>query len=215
MTLVRGINRLLRVLERAEEGCHNLGVKFTFICGCPYLKRALAGGFGPRVRCNGLSIIPCFCLGIPTTCPKPHILCVTAVKHDNAIVVEQIPRKNCNELHALSHGTWQTSSLARRLVLDLKEQPSTNSSRPDGRVRARRVPSPCRLRTAAVRTDVCAPGGYPAPAGYDSRRPDKRVSAPQQRPAQQHNTPSGHTGEQEPGGPGQRTRNTTHRAAHR
>ena len=31
--------------------------------------------------------------------------------------------------------------------------PATNSRRPDGRVRARRVPSPCRLRTAAVRMD--------------------------------------------------------------
>ena len=31
--------------------------------------------------------------------------------------------------------------------------PATNSRRPDGRVRARRVPSPCRLRTAAVRLD--------------------------------------------------------------
>ena len=41
------------------------------------------------------------------------------------------------------------------------------SRRPDGRVRARRVPSPCRLRTAAVRMDECAPGGYPAPAGYE------------------------------------------------
>ena len=28
----------------------------------------------------------------------------------------------------------------------------------------------------------------------------------------QNNTPSGHSGEQEPGGPGHRTRNTTHRA---
>ena len=31
--------------------------------------------------------------------------------------------------------------------------PATNSRRPDGRVRARRVPSPYRLRTAAVRMD--------------------------------------------------------------
>ena len=35
--------------------------------------------------------------------------------------------------------------------------PTTNSCRPDGQVRARRVPSPCRLRTAAVRMDECAP----------------------------------------------------------
>ena len=31
-------------------------------------------------------------------------------------------------------------------------------------------------------------------------------------PHMQHNTPSGHTGEQEPSGPGHRTRNTTRRA---
>ena len=37
----------------------------------------------------------------------------------------------------------------------------------DGRVRARRVPSPYRLRTAAVRMDECAPGGYQAPTGYE------------------------------------------------
>ena len=42
-----------------------------------------------------------------------------------------------------------------------------NSRCPDGRVRARRVPSPCQLRTAAVRMDECAPGGYPAPAGCE------------------------------------------------
>ena len=45
--------------------------------------------------------------------------------------------------------------------------PATNSRRPDGRVHARRVPSPYRLRTAAVRMDECAPGGYPAPTGYE------------------------------------------------
>ena len=48
-----------------------------------------------------------------------------------------------------------------------EQVPSNTSRRPDGRVRARRVPSPCRLRTAAVRMDECAPGGYPAPAGYE------------------------------------------------
>ena len=45
--------------------------------------------------------------------------------------------------------------------------PATNSRRPDGRVRARRVPNPYRLRSAAVRMDECAPGGYPAPTGYE------------------------------------------------
>ena len=144
-----------------------------------------------------------------------------------------------------------------------EQVPRNTSRRPDGRVRARRVPSPYRLRTAAVRMDECAPGGYPAPTGYEqppsgwtsarpggtqplpatnSRRPDGRVSAPQRRPAHatphaqpkaqhterahrctrakrprtlytQHNPPSGRTGEQEPSGPGHRTRNTTHRAS--
>ena len=81
-----------------------------------------------------------------------------------------------------------------------EQVPSNTSRRPDGRVRARRVPSPYRLRTAAIRMDECAPGGYPAPTGYEqppsgwtnarpegtqplpatnSRRPDGRVSAPQ------------------------------------
>ena len=143
-----------------------------------------------------------------------------------------------------------------------EQVPSNTSRRPDGRVRARRVPSPYRLITAAVRMDECAPGVYPAPTGYEqaqsgwtsacpegtqplpatnSRPPDGRVSAPQRRPAHatphpqpkaqhterahrctrakrprtpytQHNPTSGRTGEQEPRGPGHRTRKTTHRA---
>ena len=85
-----------------------------------------------------------------------------------------------------------------------EQVPSNTRCRLDGRVRARRVPSPYRLRTAAVRMDECAPGGYSAPAGYEqppsgwtsarlegtqplpatnSRRPDGRVSAPQRRSA--------------------------------
>ena len=35
-----------------------------------------------------------------------------------------------------------------------------NSRRPDGRMRARRIPSPCRLQTPAVRMDECAPRSY-------------------------------------------------------
>ena len=78
-----------------------------------------------------------------------------------------------------AHNTQRTTA---------QEQVPSNPSRyPDGRVRARRVPSPyrlrtaavrmeecapgvpspCRLRTAAVRMDECAPGGYPAPTGYE------------------------------------------------
>ena len=45
--------------------------------------------------------------------------------------------------------------------------PATNSRRPDGGVRAWGVPSPCWLQTAAVLMDECAPGGYPAPDGYE------------------------------------------------
>ena len=48
-----------------------------------------------------------------------------------------------------------------------EQVPSNTSRRLDGRVRARRVPSSYRLRTAAVRMDECAPGGYPAPTGYE------------------------------------------------
>ena len=67
-----------------------------------------------------------------------------------------------------------------------EQVPSNTSRRADGRVLAqrvpspyrlrtaavrmdecaRRVPSPCRLQTAAIRMDECAPGGYQAPAGY-------------------------------------------------
>ena len=101
----------------------------------------------------------------------------------------------------------------------------------------------CQAAPAAVRMDECAPGGYPAPTGYEqppsgwtsarpegtqplpatnSRRPDIRVSAPQRRPAQQHpmrnpkhSIQSEHTGKQEPSGPGHCTHNTTHRAGTR
>ena len=45
-------------------------------------------------------------------------------------------------------------------------------------MRALRVPSPCRLRMAAVRTDECAPGSEPSPCRLRiSRRPDGRVRA--------------------------------------
>ena len=63
-----------------------------------------------------------------------------------------------------------------------------NSHRPDGCVRAQRVLSPCLLRNAAVQMDECAPCS--------------------DAPHTQHSTPSAHTGEQEPSGPGLRTQNT-------
>ena len=42
-----------------------------------------------------------------------------------------------------------------------------NSRRPDGPVCALRVHSPSRLQKAALWMEVCAPGGYTAPAGYE------------------------------------------------
>ena len=116
-----------------------------------------------------------------------------------------------------------------------------NSRRPDGRVRAQRVRSPCQLQTPAIRRDECAPGSVPSPCRLqNSRCPDGRVHAwrlpspcrlrtaavrnddcaprsnaphTQHRTNNtQHITPSEHTGEQEPSGPGHRTRNTTHTA---
>ena len=110
-----------------------------------------------------------------------------------------------------------------------EQVPSNTGRRPDGRVRPRRVPSPCRLqtaavwtdrcapgsvaspcrlRTAAVRMDECAPGGYPAPAGYEQplfgwTECAPRSNAPHTQHGTrnpQHNTPSEHTGEQEPSG---------------
>ena len=46
-----------------------------------------------------------------------------------------------------------------RITTAREQVPSNASRRPDGRMRARRVPSPYRPRTAAVQTDECAPGG--------------------------------------------------------
>ena len=92
--------------------------------------------------------------------------------------------------------------------------PSSNGCRVSQTRRARttrtkpRHRNRCQATPAAVRMDECAPGGYPAPAGYEqppsgwtsarpegtqplwatnSRRPDGRVSAPQRRPT--HATP--------------------------
>ena len=80
-----------------------------------------------------------------------------------------------------------------------EQVPSNTSRRPDGRVRARRVPSPYRLRTAAVRMDECVPGGYPAPTGYEQ-------------------LPSGWTSERpavtpRPGNTTRATQSTAHRAS--
>ena len=103
-----------------------------------------------------------------------------------------------------------------------EQVPSNTSRRSDGRVRARRVPSPYWLRTAAVRMDECAPGGYPAPAGYEQPPSGWTSERPAATPRQQHptrnpkhSTQSEHTGAQEPSGPGHRTHSTTHRAGTR
>ena len=76
-------------------------------------------------------------------------------------------------------------------------------------------PAPAGYGTAAVRMDGCAPGGYPATAGY-KQLPSGWTSGcpaatPRARNAQQ-NTPTEHTAEQKPRGPGHRTPNKTHRA---
>ena len=52
-----------------------------------------------------------------------------------------------------------------------------------------------------------------AHAKQHTERAHRRTGARWPRtPHTQHNTPRGHTGEQEPSGPGHRTRNTRHRA---
>ena len=96
-----------------------------------------------------------------------------------------------------------------------EQVPSNTSRRPDGRVRARTVPKPYRLRTAAVRMDECAPGGYPAPAGYEqplSGWTSERPAAKPRTRNPKHSTQSEHTGDQGPSCPGHRTCNTAHRA---
>ena len=69
-----------------------------------------------------------------------------------------------------AHNTQRTAA---------REQVPSNTSRfPNGRVRARRVPSSCRLRTAAVQTDECAPSSVTSSCRLqNSRRPDGRVRA--------------------------------------
>ena len=87
--------------------------------------------------------------------------------------------------------------------------------------RAAASPAPAGYETAAIRMDECAPGGYPAPAGYETATVRMDECAPcSDAPHTQHhtrnlrhNTPSEHTGEQEPSGPGHRTPNTAHRAS--
>ena len=109
---------------------------------------------------------------------------------------------------ARQRGTPPATTKAHRQV------PSSNGRRVPQTRRARttstkpRHRNRCQATPAAVWMDECAPGGYPAPAGYEqppsgwtsarpegtqplpatnSRRPDGRVSAPQRRPT--HATP--------------------------
>ena len=51
-----------------------------------------------------------------------------------------------------------------------------NSHSPAKQVRAQKVPSPCRLRRAAVRMEECVPGGCRAQAGYE-QPPSRWTSA--------------------------------------
>ena len=153
----------------------------------------------------------------PQGTPERHAACQN--KSTRTGTRQQRPPGAANPESA--HNTQRTTAQ--------EQVPSNTSRRPDGRVRAWRVPSPYRLRTAANRMDECAPGGYPVPAGYEqpptgwtsarpggtqplpatnSRQLDGRVSAPQRCPARQHptrnpkhSTQSEHTGEQEPSGP--------------
>ena len=76
--------------------------------------------------------------------------------------------------------------------------------------------APAGYETGAIRMDKCAPRGYPAPAGYEhppSGWTSVRPAATPRARNPQNNTPSEHTGEQEPSGPGNRTPNTAHRAS--
>ena len=64
-------------------------------------------------------------------------------------------------------------------------------------------PAPAGYETAAVRMDQCEPGGYRAPSGYEqppSGWTSVRPAAPPRTRNTRHNTPSEHTGEQEPRG---------------
>ena len=91
----------------------------------------------------------------------------------------------------VAHNTHRTTAQ--------EQVPSNTSRRPDGRVRAWRVPSPYRLRTAAVRMDECAPGGSPAPTGYEQPRSGWTIERPAATP-RPHNTTRA-------------TRSTAHRAS--
>ena len=90
-----------------------------------------------------------------------------------------------------------------------------NSCCPGERVRARRRTQPLPATKQLLSGWTCArPEGTKLLSATRSRRADRRVRAPQRRPAQQHqhNALSKHTREQEASGPRLRARNTTHRA---
>ena len=101
--------------------------------------------------------------------------------------------------HATNHGT--------RTGAKQRQPPSKRTC-----ARSAANPDPAGYGTAAVQMDACAPGGYPAPAGYQqlpSGWTSERPAATLRTRNPQHNTPSEHTGKQEPSGPGHRTARRT------
>ena len=122
--------------------------------------------------------------------------------------------------HAKNHGTRTGASKHQPLSGWMCARPAAN-------------PAPAGYRTAAVRNNVCAAGGYPAPGGYKKRLSSEAPPTKRRTHNTWHKTRSKHTGEHEPSGqrtprkqhhrlsghsralqprcPGHRTHNTTHR----
>ena len=75
------------------------------------------------------------------------------------------------ERHAAGHNRGTRTGAKKRRppgAADLESAHNTHERRHEKR---------CQATPAAVRLDECAPGGYPAPAAMNSRRPDRRVRA--------------------------------------